>query len=148
MSATVTTGTVKYTAGKAINTQYGERINAVIILADNQEIKIWGKPDDQSLRALKKNQSVELLNDGKSWKLLEKIASSNGNGHYNAAPPTARWTQEDINTFMGLVADYGAAYEFCLAKAAEMVEKGLLPRESLVQVATTMFIQAIRKIGK
>ena len=62
-------GKVKYTAGKVFEGQYGPSINAVITLDNGTDIRVYGKPDDAKLMALKKDDAVTIIHDGKSYKV-------------------------------------------------------------------------------
>ena len=101
--------TVKYGAGKVVSTQYGDRVNVVCVTQDNQEARIWGKPDDPELKALRKGQAVQLLDDGKSFKLATRKGVTETAGDREAqqqavrtesaaasAKPT-KWSDEHIS---------------------------------------------------
>ena len=62
-------GKVKYTAGKVFEGQYGPSINAVITLDNGTEARVYGKADDEKLKALKKDDAVTIIHDGKSYKI-------------------------------------------------------------------------------
>ena len=62
-------GKVKYTAGKVFEGQYGPSINAAITLDNGTDIRVYGKPDDTKLMALKKDDAVTIIHDGKSYKV-------------------------------------------------------------------------------
>ena len=62
-------GKVKYTAGKVFEGQYGPSINAAITLDNGTDIRVYGKPDDTKLMALKKDDAVTVIHDGKSYKV-------------------------------------------------------------------------------
>ena len=62
-------GRVKYTAGKVFEGQYGLSINAAITLDNGTDIRVYGKPDDEKLKALKKDDAVTIIHDGKSYKV-------------------------------------------------------------------------------
>ena len=62
-------GKVKYTAGKVFEGQYGLSINAAITLDNGTDIRVYGKPDDEKLKALKKDDAVTIIHDGKSYKV-------------------------------------------------------------------------------
>ena len=62
-------GKVKYTAGKVFEGQYGPSINAAITLDNGTDIRVYGKPDDAKLMALKKDDAVTIIHDGKSYKV-------------------------------------------------------------------------------
>ena len=62
-------GKVKYTAGKVFEGQYGPSINAAITLDNDMDVRVYGKPDDDKLMALKKGDAVTIIYDGKSYKV-------------------------------------------------------------------------------
>jgi len=82
------TGTVKFSAGKAFQTKHGDRINVVITLANGEETKLWGGPDDAALLALKKGQQVQLMRDTKGYKLIAEAQPEQAPQASPASPQT------------------------------------------------------------
>jgi hypothetical protein len=70
-------GKVKYTAGKVFEGQYGPSINAAITLDNGTDIRVYGKPDDNKLMALKKDDVVTIIHDGKSYKVAFDMVTAN-----------------------------------------------------------------------
>lgn len=70
-------GKVKYTAGKVFEGQYGPSINAAITLDNGTDIRVYGKPDDTKLMALKKDDAVTIIHDGKSYKVAFDMVTAN-----------------------------------------------------------------------
>jgi hypothetical protein len=70
-------GKVKYTAGKVFEGQYGPSINAAITLDNGTDIRVYGKPDDNKLMALKKDDVVTIIHDGKSYKVAFDMLTAN-----------------------------------------------------------------------
>jgi hypothetical protein len=70
-------GRVKYTAGKVFEGQYGASINAAITLDNGTDIRVYGKPDDNKLMALKKDDVVTIIHDGKSYKVAFDMVTAN-----------------------------------------------------------------------
>jgi hypothetical protein len=70
-------GRVKYTAGKVFEGQYGPSINAAITLENGTDIRVYGKPDDTKLMALKKDDNVTIIHDGKSYKVAFDMVTAN-----------------------------------------------------------------------
>jgi len=70
-------GRVKYTAGKVFEGQYGPSINAAITLENGTDIRVYGKPDDNKLMALKKDDVVTIIHDGKSYKVAFDMVTAN-----------------------------------------------------------------------
>jgi hypothetical protein len=144
-------GRVKYTAGKVFEGQYGPSINAAITLENGTDIRVYGKPDDEKLKALQKDDAVTIIHDGKSYKvafdmvtaneLPEKVQTTeqtNVQQAANIAPKTnGKLTAEEISekaTFMtGIYADI----------FHQLQASGLEPAQAQ-PAAATIFIQ----IGK
>jgi hypothetical protein len=145
-------GRVKYTAGKVFEGQYGPSINAAITLENGTDIRVYGKPDDNKLMALKKDDNVTIIHDGKSYKVAfdmvtaneipEKVQTptetNNVQQAANVAPKTnGKLTAEEISektTFMtGIYADI----------FHQLQASGLEPAQAQ-PAAATIFIQ----IGK
>jgi hypothetical protein len=70
-------GRVKYTAGKVFEGQYGPSINAAITLDNGTDIRVYGKPDDEKLKALQKDDVVTIIHDGKSYKVAFDMLTAN-----------------------------------------------------------------------
>jgi hypothetical protein len=70
-------GRVKYTAGKVFEGQYGPSINAAITLDNGTDIRVYGKPDDEKLKALQKDDIVTIIHDGKSYKVAFDMLTAN-----------------------------------------------------------------------
>ena len=70
-------GRVKYTAGKVFEGQYGLSINAAITLDNGTDIRVYGKPDDEKLKALQKDDVVTIIHDGKSYKVAFDMVTAN-----------------------------------------------------------------------
>jgi hypothetical protein len=145
-------GRVKYTAGKVFEGQYGPSINAAITLENGTDIRVYGKPDDEKLKALQKDDVVTIIHDGKSYKVAfdmltaneipEKVQTpteqTNVQQAANVAPKTnGKLTSEEISekaTFMtGIYADI----------FHQLQASGLEPAQAQ-PAAATIFIQ----IGK
>ena len=128
-------GKIKYAAGKVFEGQFGASINAVVCLDNGEECRVYGKPDDEKLKALKKDDAVTIIYDGKSYKIafdtttadtLESKPKANG-----------KLTEEELiekATFMTSV--YTSIYK-------QMLTEGLEPLQAQ-PAAATVFIQ----IGK
>lgn len=135
-------GTVKYTAGRIITTQYGERVNVVIALPDGQEVKLWGKPDDLSLRSLARNQSVQILHDGKGWKLIETPTTPQTSNGHQPTPTHTPWTQEEREVLKAKVADHAALLKHCLVVARSEFGELLESEDCIFKAAVTLYIAA------
>jgi len=139
-------GRVKYTAGKVFEGQYGPSINAAITLDNGTDIRVYGKPDDNKLMALKKDDAVTIIHDGKSYKIaFDMITADNlpapeeNKGETPAAQPqrNGKLNAEEISekaNFMSAI--YCEIFQ-------HMLEYGL-EKEQAQPAAATVFIQ----IGK
>jgi hypothetical protein len=145
-------GRVKYTAGKVFEGQYGPSINAAITLENGTDIRVYGKPDDEKLKALQKDDIVTIIHDGKSYKVAFDMVTANelpekvqtpteGNNVQqaaNVAPKTnGKLTSEEISekaTFMTSI--YADIFH-------QLQASGLEPAQAQ-PAAATIFIQ----IGK
>lgn len=141
---------VKYPASKVFETQYGSRVNAVLTVGD-EEVKIWGEPNTpkgEQLKALKRGETVLVIDDNGKYKLLESEAkntntntNSNGNSKQNYEPLTPDKKRE-IATY---IKDMAGLYGFCLEQAKGLNKDDLtLPPEAIKDVATTLFITSQR----
>ena len=106
----VFSATVKYKAGKPVETQhYGTRINAKAILDDtNEEIDLWANPDDPGLLSLYKKQKILVVKRKKSWFLADENSSENEEPthqqlilpvNYQAAPQPAKPQYQTQQTY-------------------------------------------------
>lgn len=149
-------GTVKFPAGKMFETQYGQRVNAVVTLENGEEAKLWGNPDDHELKQLRKGQAVQLVKDTKGYKLVGSSPAPSPQSPVptgSAVPPILESEQgrEQIKTYVKWQAKllkqcYGEVLnQFCTPdKNGEML---LDPTdaESVRSLAVTLYIAAQRK---
>ena len=149
-TATLISGKVKYAAGQPRQTQYGERINVVIARLDGgDDIKLWGNPRD-AIAHLRKGETVQVMHDGKTYKLLATTPTqeTNGNGKATApvqsAAPTA-WNEDHRATVFNELKHRAGVLTCC----HEEVRKRFLhphtgeltiSEETLQKYATTLFL--------
>jgi hypothetical protein len=141
-SATITTATVKYPAREPKDWGYGLKINAIVTATNGEEIKLWGKPEDTAIASLKKGQSVQLIHDGKSYKLIQESPKSlPGEKH-------EPWDNEKKKAIANQISQNADLLAFCLQIAkTKFVESGLVQsEESMRSLATTLFIQAQKSL--
>ena len=141
-------GVVKFGAGKAFQTQYGERVNCVITLASGEEAKLWGNPDDAALLALKKGQQVQLMKDQKGYKLISEAtpetpqaspqASSGSNG--KRLPPT--WTDDEKRAIASRTEQQAKFLRYCYDQINAQFAGQPLSEESIRTLAITLYIQS------
>lgn len=146
------TATVKFPAGKTFTTQYGDRVNAVLVIpTTGEEVKLWGNPGDPTLTALKKGQQVALAQDQKGWKLINTPPAT------DARPTSENIGNEKAIAFTALSADekkavasyidqLGDLYGYCqrVTVAKNLAENA---GEDARTIATTLFIQAVKKFN-
>lgn len=139
-------GKIKYTAGKVFEGQFGPSINCAVTLSTGEDIRVYGKPDDEKLKALRKDDEVTIIHDGKSYKIaFDMITADNlpapeeNKGETPAAQPqrNGKLNADEIlekATFMTDI--YTSVYH-------QMLASGLEPLQAQ-PAAATVFIQ----IGK
>lgn len=148
---TVHTATVKFPAGKTFQTQYGDRVNAVLVIpTTGEEVKLWGNPGDPTLTALKKGQQVAIAQGDKGWRLLntppaeDSPAPQTGNGKIAHTPLTGD-EKRAIASYVDQLADL---YSYCSKIAATKCVDPSNPYEEDVRaIATTLFIQTVKKFN-
>jgi hypothetical protein len=146
----LTTGKVKYTPGTPRDTQYGPRINAVLTLPDGTEAKLWGDPDDASLLALKKGESVQLAKNAKgNWQLASappvEAPSNNTVTPTKPNQSTQLLSDDEKRAIAAKVSENAKLMKYCLQQAREHCSEYLETSEDLRSVATTLFLQAVKR---
>ena len=141
------TGTVKFSAGKVFETQYGSRINAVVVLPTGEEIKLWGSPGDAALTALKKGEQVQLLKDQKGFKLVADtpaetpqapVAPTNSNGNGKRLAQT--WSDDERRAIASKVEQHSKLMKYCFDQVKTQFGEGM-SEESLRTMAITVYLQ-------
>lgn len=145
-------GTVKFGAGKTFQTQYGDRINAVITLSDGEEVKLWGSPGDATLTALRKGQEVQLFKDTKGFKLVANTpteapsqapqASNGSNGNGKRLPQT--WSDDERQAIAQRTQQQAKFLRYCHDQIKAQFAGEELSEESLRTLTISLYIQ----IGK
>jgi len=143
------TGTVKFSAGKVFETQYGQRINCVISLTNGEEAKLWGNPDDTALLSLKKGQQVQLMKDQKGFKLVAEATpepsqaspqtSSGSNG--KRLPQT--WSDDERRAIAAKVEQHSKLMKYCHDQIRNQFGDGLT-EESLRTLTITLYLQSCK----
>jgi hypothetical protein len=148
--------TVKYAAGQPKDTQRGPRINAVVILADGREERIWDSPGG-IVSTWQKNQVVTLEQKGQYLNPVAGATPAAPTAPANAAPQVqapAQPTRDILNPeyeaelhskAIPMIGIYRAIY-------AQLGEDPILPFEGVPAVAqedraaatATIFIQLMR----
>ena len=92
-------GKIKYTAGKVFEGQFGPSINAAVTLANGNDIRVYGKPDDEKLKSLKKDDEVTIIYDGKSYKVAFDMTTADNVAAPGEAPqpkPNGKLTHDEL----------------------------------------------------
>ncbi|MCA1993001.1 MAG: hypothetical protein LDL41_13330 [Coleofasciculus sp. S288] len=146
----LTTATVKYTPGQPRETQYGLRINAVLTLPDGTETKLWGNPDDAALLALRKGQSVQLAKNQKGqWQLIEQEQSpqqlQNGAVQNQVGGQFQPRSDDEKRAIAARVTEDAKLLRYCFQQAKEQCGEFCETSEDLRAIATTLFLQAVKR---
>jgi hypothetical protein len=151
---TVHNGVVKFPAGKTFQTQYGDRVNAVLTIpATGEEVKLWGNPGDPALTALKKGQQVAIAQDQKGWKLLntplaEDTPANTANGNGKAAIAHTPLDPDQKRAIASYIDELASVYNYCTKVAAtKCVDPNAPYEENVRAIATTLFIQTVKKFN-
>ncbi|WP_218080932.1 hypothetical protein [Anthocerotibacter panamensis] len=146
-------GTVKYPTGKAFEGQYGPRVNAVVTLSTGKEVKLWGNPDNFTLTALRRGETVQVLEDDKGkLKLLETDPAPALTPPLRPAqtpathslPTAPGWTVDEKQALAERVTQHAELMRFCLEMAQKRFGDLVATEESIRALATTLFIQALK----
>lgn len=157
---TMATGKVKYGCGKPKDFGHGDRVNSVVTLDNGEEVKLWGKPDDQALVSLRKGQAVNLIYDGKNYKLIDSqpVSTSRPATTSQTAPAkpapveTITTAKQELSIEQKrAIAEYieGRAdlLKYCWTTAKVKLGDVTTDEESLRCAASTLFIAAQRKFN-
>lgn len=142
-SIELVTGTVKYTAGQPRQTQYGERINVLVTLAEGSEQRLWGNPGDAVLTSLRKGQQVQLAKDHKGYKLIAD-AQQPSNGSNGKGKTWQGWSDEEKRAIAAKVSDHADLLAFCLKTAREKLSSYCQTSEDIRALATTLYLSALK----
>ena len=141
-TATLITARVKYGAGQPRETQYGMRINALLTLPDGTEHRVWGKPEDQAIASLKKGQQVQLLHDGKGYKLV-----ADNQPAQVKQPIAIELTPEQKRAIANYVNGQADLLKFCWTTVAAKLDGLATEEESIRCAAASLYIAAQRKFN-
>lgn len=136
---------VKYPASKVFETQYGSRVNAVLTIGYD-EIKIWGEPNTpkgEQLKALKRGETVLVIDDNGKYKLLEsepKSTTTNGKTNSNYEP----LTDDKKRAVASYIKDMAGLYSFCretsIKTLTERFDEQELTPDDIRSMTATLFI--------
>ena len=132
---------------KEWDTQYGPRLNAKIKVANGEETKIWGPPDDAPLKALRKGQTIQVVKDSKGKYSLVEQAPAPGHPPVVETPPldTGELEGEVKSAIASYITSRADLYAFCFKQASRALEESGVSEETLKCAASTLFISAQRK---
>lgn len=120
----------------------------MVIPQTGEEIKLWGNPGDPALTALKKGQQVAIAQDQKGWKLLNTPPAEDSQvepGNGKAATLHTPLTPDEKKAVANYLDQLGDLYGYCqrVAVAKNLAEEA----EDIRAIATTLFIQAVKKFN-
>jgi hypothetical protein len=159
-------GIVKFPASKIFQTDYGERTNAVIVLENGEQVKLWGNPEDYNLISLEKGQTVQLAKNQKgNWQLatsatpatptqrqqpktLQQQQPAATIRHEVAAVSSTvswqNWNDEEREALRSKIKNHANLMAFCLEQAQEKLGAYCQTSEDLRALATTLYISALK----
>lgn len=122
---------------------FSDRINVVVTASDGDEIKLWGKPTD-AIANLKRGQAVQVIFDGKAYKLLESESVESK----PETPVDTTLSNERKRAIAQSINQNADLLAFCLQTSkAKFLETGLIEsEESMRSLATTLLIQAQKNL--
>jgi hypothetical protein len=141
-TATLIAARVKYGAGQPRETQYGMRINALLTLPNGTEHRVWGKPEDLAISSLKKGQQVQLLYDGKGYKLV-----ADNQPAQVKQPVATELNPEQKRAIADYVTGQADLLKFCWTTAAVKLGGIATEEESIRCAAASLYIAAQRKFN-
>jgi hypothetical protein len=135
---------------RQVNTKYGEKAVMDVVTTDGQEIAIWRPAGDMEVMGRRNGERVSIALDSKGKASLVE--------HCSTKPQQAVQAQIDIERSQtpavtqpnrsAEIADYiqrlGKLYSHCLDTAARMPKTVELETPQVKDVATTLFIQAVK----
>lgn len=139
--------TVKYPANQPKQTRFGMRINVVLTSAEGEEIKLWGDENDASLKVLRKGQAVEVFKDKKgNWQLSnEKPAAQPAAGGGPLPELFQKPSKQVRENMMEFIKWEASVYKVCYLEAVTAMKDFDLDKYNLKDIATTLFLSAVRK---
>jgi len=122
---------------------FSDRINVVVTASNGEEIKLWGKPTD-AIANLKRGQAVQVIFDGKAYKLLESESVESK----PETPVDTTLSNERKRAIAQSINQNADLLAFCLQTSkAKFLETGLIEsEESMRSLATTLLIQAQKNL--
>lgn len=124
--------------GKAIQTKFGEKANAVFTTSTGEDVTVWGPPDYLPFRTIRRGDRVQLAKDHKgNHRLLENSAIA------ETPAATDGWTSAEKKVIAAKIEQHAKLLRYCLETAhAEFTD--LAGPEDLRALAITLYLQAVR----
>jgi hypothetical protein len=132
---------------RQVNTKYGEKAVMDVVTTDGQEIAIWRPAGDLEVMGRRNGERVSIALDSKGKASLVEHASTKPQQAQKQAqmgfsvPPEQPSRSAEIADYIQRL---GKLYSHCLDTAARMPKTVELETPHIKDVATTLFIQAVR----
>ncbi|AFY71463.1 hypothetical protein Pse7367_3218 [Thalassoporum mexicanum PCC 7367] len=147
-SAQIVQATCKYPTGQPRQGKYGEYISALFNAPEFGDVRIFGNPDDDLLKSIKKGQKVWLVDNNRGgYKLAAAPAmdSSNGNGDRSAQPQSPEQSENRKGQILAYIQSHTRLFKTCYLRASEEMAEFVMDEDNLRCIATTIYIQTQRK---
>ncbi|NJL42524.1 MAG: hypothetical protein HC856_09525 [Pseudanabaena sp. RU_4_16] len=108
-------------------------------MPDGTEHRVWGQPDDQAIASLQKGQQVQLLYDGKGYKLIADSQPAQVK-----QPVATELTPEQKRAIAEYVTGQADLLKFCWTTAAVKLGGIATEEESIRCAAASLYIAAQR----
>ncbi len=148
------TATVKFPAREATQTTRGPRINALVVLPDGQEVRVWANENDGLVSTWQKGQTVtvKLTKDGKYYDAVAGTPATTAQG----APQATQSRQavditdpEQASALQARAMAYADLYRaihqrLAAGDAQDPLDMYTLPESDLHAAAASVFIAITR----
>ncbi|AFY69177.1 hypothetical protein Pse7367_0877 [Thalassoporum mexicanum PCC 7367] len=141
----------KYPTGQPRQGKYGEYISALFTAPECGDVRIFGNPDDDLLKSIKKGQMVWLVDNNRGgYKLaaapaINSTNSNNGNGDRSAQPRSPEQSENRKGQILAYIQSHTRLFKTCYLRASEEMAEFVLDEDNLRCIATTIYIQTQRK---
>lgn len=124
--------------GKAIQTKFGEKANAVCTTSTGEEVTVWGPPNYPPFRTIRQGDRVQLAKDHKG---NHRLVENSPIGETPAA--VDGWTSAEKKAIAAKVEQRAALMRFCIEKAQRQFGDIVEPAD-IRALATTLFINSTK----
>lgn len=135
---------VKYPC-KEVATKFGRRINVVFETADGDLVTKWGKPEDDALQNLNKNQPVTITK-GDNNKIIVFPLNTDVKEVTKKVVKQEKVNETIKNVLLKKAKVLTTHYEACDKLVREQI-KSYKGEDSLRAITTTVFLQSVRSLG-